>query len=146
MLSADRLYCQYSGWSESRLFAHASANSSQSSKLVYLPTHYVTDLFCENTDQTIIKCRCDAGCSYHITLNQFVLSADKLYKIFWSREWSDILPDLDPHCLILFDKSSKQFRNRSDRRYTLTVINLFDLVTTTSVVMPEEYFLEYSSD
>ena len=26
-------------------------------------------LFCENTDQTIIKCRCDAGCSYHLTLN-----------------------------------------------------------------------------
>ena len=55
-------------------------------------------------------------------------------------------PDLDPHCLILFGKPSEQFRNRSDRRYTLTVINLFDLVTATSVVMPEEYFLEYSSD
>ena len=27
--------------------------------------------------------------------------------------------------------------------YTLTVINLFDLVTATSVVLPEEYFLEY---
>ena len=31
----------------------------QSSKLGYLPTHYVTLLFCEHTDQTIIKCRCD---------------------------------------------------------------------------------------
>ena len=37
--------------------------------------------------------------------------------------------------------------------YTLTVINLFDLVTNLfdlvtapSVVLPEEYFLEYSSD
>ena len=31
-------------------------------------------------------------------------------------------------------------------RYTQTVINLFDHVTATSVVLPEEYFLEYSSD
>ena len=60
--------------------------------------------------------------------------------------WHFTGPDLDAHCLILFDKPSKQFRNRSDRRYTLTVINLFDMVTATSVVMPEEYFLEYSSD
>ena len=59
-----------------------SANSSQSSKLGYLPTLYVTVLFCEDTDQTIIKCRCDAGCSYHLTLNLFVSSADKLYKFF----------------------------------------------------------------
>ena len=55
-----------------RLFVHASANSGQSSKLGYLPTHYVTVLLSENTDQTIIKSRCDAGCSYHLTLNLFV--------------------------------------------------------------------------
>ena len=61
------------------MFVHASANSSQSSKLGYLPTHYCSVLFCENTDQTIFKCRCDAGCSYHLTLNLF---ADKRYKIF----------------------------------------------------------------
>ena len=86
--------CQYSGWSESRLFVHASATSSLSSKLGSLPTHYVTVLFCENTDQTIIKCRCNVRSSHHLTLNLFVSSADKLYKIFWSRNWSDILPGL----------------------------------------------------
>ena len=48
--------------------------------------------------------------------------------------------------LFCSDKPSKQFRNRSDWRYTLTVINPFDLVIATSVVMREEYLLEYSSD
>ena len=52
------------------------------SKLGYLPIRYDTVLFCENTDQTIIKCRCDAGCSYHLTLNLLVSSADKLFKKF----------------------------------------------------------------
>ena len=60
--------------------------------------------------------------------------------------WHFTGPDLDQYCLILFDKNSKQFRNRSDRSYTLTVINLFDLDTATIVVMPEEHFMEYSSD
>ena len=69
--------------------------------------------------------------------------------------WHFTGPYLDPHWLILYDNLSKQFKNRSDRtlyidcnseRYTSTVINLFDLVTAISVVMPEEYFLEYSSD
>ena len=140
--------CQYSGWSESRLFVHASANSSLSSKLGSLPTHYVTVLFCENTDQTIIKCRCNAGSSHHLTLNLFVSSADKLYKKKITKKlvWHFIGPDLDPHCLIVLDKPSKQFRNRSNWRYTLTVLNLFDLVIATSAVMPEEYLLEYSSD
>ena len=78
--------CQYSGWSESRLFVHAAANSSLSSKLGSLPTHYVTVLFCENTDQTIIKCRFNAGSSHHLTLNLFVFSADKLYKFFFYQE------------------------------------------------------------
>ena len=64
--------CQYLGLSEYRLFVHASVNSCQSSKLGYLPT--------QNTDQTIIKRRCDAGYSYHFTLNLFLSSADKLYK------------------------------------------------------------------
>ena len=30
--------------------------------------------------------------------------------------------------------------------YTLTVINLLDLITAPCVVLPEEFFLEYSSD
>ena len=31
---------------------------------------------------------------YHLTLNLFVSSADKLYKNYWSREWYDILQGL----------------------------------------------------
>ena len=56
-------------------------------------------------------------------------------------------PDLDPHCLKLFDIFLQTVQVEIDQteRYTLTVINLFDLVTATSV-LPEEYFLEYSSD
>ena len=32
------------------------------------------------------------------------------------------------------------------KHYTLTVINLLDLITAPCVVLPEEFFLEYSSD
>ena len=74
-------------------------------------------------------------------------SADELYKLFDQENGLTFTrPNLDSHCLILFKNPSKQFRNRSEQRFTLTVINLFDLVTATSVMMPEEYFLEYSSD
>ena len=38
--------------------------------------------YCENTGQTIIKRRCGAGCSFHLILNLFVSSADKLNKTF----------------------------------------------------------------
>ena len=120
--------CQYLGWSESRLFVHASANSSLSSKLGSLPTHYVTVLFCENTDQTKIKCRCNAGSSHHLTLTCLCRLLISFTKFFIKKlVWHFTGPDLDPHCLILFDKPSKQFRNKSDWRYTLIVINLFDL-------------------
>ena len=63
------------------MFTSGSQHPLRSRHAVYLGD-YVTVLFCENTDQTTIKCRCDAGCSYHLTLNLFVSSADKLYKIF----------------------------------------------------------------
>ena len=32
------------------------------------------------------------------------------------------------------------------KHYTLTGINLLDLITAPCVVLPEEFFLEYSSD
>ena len=84
----------------------------------------------------------------HLTFNMFVLSADKLYKKNWSREWSGILRGLiwihtGWYSLIIFRNSLVIDQTE---RYTPTVINLFDLVTATSVVMPKEYFLEYSSD
>ena len=82
------------------------------------------------------------------TFNLFVSSADKLYKKKWSREWSGILPGLlwihtGWYSLIIFPNS---FEIDQTERYTQTVINLFDLVTATSVVLPEEYFFEYSND
>ena len=66
------------------MFMHLPILVSPQSLDTYLPIMllFCSVLFCENTDQTIIKCRCDAGCSYHLTLNLFVSSADKLYKIF----------------------------------------------------------------
>ena len=60
--------------------------------------------------------------------------------------WHFTGPDLDPHWLILFVTFPNSLEIDQIERYTPTVINLFDLVTATSVVMPEEYFLEYSSD
>ena len=57
--------------------------------------------------------------------------------------WHFTGPDLDQHWLILFPNNLEIDQTK---RYTPTVINLFDLVTATSVVMPEDYFLEYSSD
>ena len=60
--------------------------------------------------------------------------------------WHFTGPDLDPHHLKLFDNLSKQFRNRSGQTLYTDCNYLFDLVTATSVVLPEEYFLEYSSD
>ena len=47
------------------------------------------------------------------------------------------------HSLISFPNSLEIDQTE---HYTLTVINLLDLITATSVVMPEEFFLEYSSD
>ena len=47
------------------------------------------------------------------------------------------------HSLISFPNSLEIDQTE---HYTLTVNNLFDLITATSVVMHEEFFLEYSSD
>ena len=47
------------------------------------------------------------------------------------------------HSLISFPNSLEIDQTE---HYTLTVINLLDLIIATSVVMPEEFFLEYSSD
>ena len=32
--------------------------------------------YCENTDRTLVQRRSGAGCTYHLTLNTFVLSVD----------------------------------------------------------------------
>ena len=102
---------------------------------------------CENTGQIIIKRRCSAWCSYHLTLNLLVSSTDKLYKKFDKR--SDMLSGLIWiqtvwHSLIIFQN---RLEVDQTEHYTLTVINLYDLVTAPSVVLPEEFFfLEYSSD
>ena len=80
---------------------------------------------CENTDQTLIKRRCGAWCSYHFTLNLFVSSADKLYKKFDKRYdmsgliWIQIVW----HSLIIFPNSLEIDQTE---RYTLTVINLLE--------------------
>ena len=55
-------------------------------------------------------------------------------------------PDLDPNCLTTFDNLPNSLEIHQTKHYTLAVINLFDLVTAPSVVLPEEFFLEYSSD
>ena len=47
------------------------------------------------------------------------------------------------HSLISFRNSLEIDQTE---HYTLTVINLLDLITEPSVVLPEEFFLEYSSD
>ena len=61
--------------------------------------------------------------------------------------WHFTGPGLDPHWLILFEKIfPNSLEIDQTKHYTPTVINLFGLVTVTSVVVPEEYFLEYSSD
>ena len=47
------------------------------------------------------------------------------------------------HSLIIFQNSLEIDQTE---HYTLTVINLLDLMTAHCVVLPEELFLEYSSD
>ena len=47
------------------------------------------------------------------------------------------------HFLIIFPNSLEIDQTE---HYTLTVINLLDLITAPCVVLPEEIFLEYSSD
>ena len=73
-------------------------------------------------------------------------SADKLYKKNDKRY--DMLSGLIwiqtvLHSLISFPNSLEIDQTE---RYTPTVINLLDLITAPSVVLPEEFFLEYSSD
>ena len=73
-------------------------------------------------------------------------SADKLYKNFDKRY--DMLSGLIliqtvSHSLIIIPNSLVIDRTE---HYTLTVINLLDLITAPCVVLPEEFFLEYSSD
>ena len=47
------------------------------------------------------------------------------------------------HSLIIFPNSLEIDQTK---HYTLTVINLLDLITAPYVVLPGEFFLEYSSD
>ena len=73
-------------------------------------------------------------------------SADKLYKKI--DKTSDMLSGLIwiqtvLHSLIIFPNSLEIDQTE---HYTLTVINLLDLVTAPSVVLREEIFLEYSRD
>ena len=74
-------------------------------------------------------------------------SADRLLKRFDKR--SDMLSGLIwiqtvwHFFLIIFPNSLEIDQTK---HYTLTVINLLDLITAPCVVLPEEFFLEYSSD
>ena len=73
-------------------------------------------------------------------------SSDKLYKKFDERY--DMLSGLTwiQTVWLSFIIFPNSLEIDQTEHYKLTVINLLDLITAPCVVLPEEFFLEYSSD